>query len=174
MRELLTQIAEKGFAPIDNFMDPEAAVIGEYNVGGLVHSSDIIGLPHHVNEGRGSTQGLIPYKHSIRLIIAKVLHMNPGDWKADIVDSTRAVDNLKMHREIDEKLKKLMPVIEGIETDIKASSDIEVRMQLRDKEIQLWERKFQLDEEQRQLKKEKEQLKEIEVLLRHRQHRSIS
>ena len=152
-----------------------------------MHSSDIIGLPHHVNEGKGSTQGIISYKHLIRLIVAKLLHMNPEDWEADIIDSTRVVGKLKMHRKIDEKLKKLRPEIEAIKTDIKASSHIELRIQLRDnkielrdEEIQLWVRKFLLDDEQRQLKKEKEQLKkekeqlkEIEVLLRHRQHRSI-
>ena len=44
MRELLTQIAEKEFAPTRNKNDREAEVISKYNVGGLVQreSAEII------------------------------------------------------------------------------------------------------------------------------------
>ena len=36
MRELLTRIAEKEFASISNQMDPEAKIVSQYSVGGLV------------------------------------------------------------------------------------------------------------------------------------------
>jgi hypothetical protein len=50
MRELLTQIAENGFAPISDKEDCEAEVISKNNVGGRVQreSANIIGLPHVV------------------------------------------------------------------------------------------------------------------------------
>jgi hypothetical protein len=76
MRELLTQIAEKGFAPISDKEDCEAEVISKNNVGGLVQpgSAKIIGLPHDVWVGEG-TLGLIPSTQALRLEIAEVLHL---------------------------------------------------------------------------------------------------
>ena len=145
MRELLTQIAEKGFAPVSHFNDPEAAVIGQHNVGGLVHSNEVIGLPHHVR--RENSQGLVPYKQSIRLVIAKVLHMNPvsiADMASASAESTSAVNDLKIHGAIDEKLIELKARIEEVEFDVKACSDHDERMismkkeeLLRDEELQL-------------------------------------
>ena len=78
MRELLSQIAEKGFAPLRNIEDREAEIISKYNVGGLVRKdlSDVIGLPDAM---WGEYEyGLIPYKQSIRLVIAKQLAAYPG------------------------------------------------------------------------------------------------
>ena len=77
MRELLTQIAEKGFAPLGKKTDREAEVISQYNVGGLVQRDQavVVGLPAHV--WGENTIGLIASKHSIRLVIARVLHENP-------------------------------------------------------------------------------------------------
>jgi hypothetical protein len=59
MRELLTQIAVNGFAPISDKENREAEVISKYNVGGLVsRGSQVIGLPHDVRVGNRT--GLIP------------------------------------------------------------------------------------------------------------------
>ena len=73
MRELLSQIAEKGFAPLGNIKDREAEIICKYNVGGVVRkqAANVIGLPDTM---WGEYEyGLIPYKQSIRLVIAKQL-----------------------------------------------------------------------------------------------------
>ena len=50
MRELLTLIAEKGFAPLSKRQDREAEAISKYNVGGLVQlqGATVIGLPFDV------------------------------------------------------------------------------------------------------------------------------
>ena len=77
MRELLTQIADKGFDPLSDVRDREAEVISQYNVGGLVQrgQATVIGLPDHV--WGDHTIGLVASKQSLRLIIARVLHKNP-------------------------------------------------------------------------------------------------
>ena len=76
MRELLTQIAENGFAPINDKTDPAAEFISKKNVGGLVQRqrATVIGFPDDV-WGEHKT-GLIPSKQSIRLVIAEVLEMH--------------------------------------------------------------------------------------------------
>ena len=82
MRELLTQIAEKGFAPLRSKKDPEAEVISKNNVGGVVQfeKATVIGLPTAVH--RDHKMGLIPSKQSIRLVIAEVLEENPvPSWR---------------------------------------------------------------------------------------------
>ena len=86
MRELLTQIAVNGFAPIDDIDDSEAEIISKYNVGGQVQKdrSAVIGFP--VEMWGEHKRGLIPYKQSIRLVIAKVLEDNPF-----LADGPRAV-----------------------------------------------------------------------------------
>lgn len=152
MRELLTQIAEKGFAPVSHFNDPEAAVIGQHNVCGLVHINEVIGLPHHVR--RENSQGLVPNKQSIRLVIAKVLHMNPvsvSDMSSASADSTSDVNELKIHGAIDEQLIGLKARIEEVESNVKACSDHDERMilmkkdeLLRDEELQLWRQMEQM------------------------------
>jgi hypothetical protein len=77
MRELLTQIAENGFAPLSRETDPVAEFISENNVGGLVQRqhATVIGLPDDVWGDHDI--GLIPSKQSIRLTIAKVLETHP-------------------------------------------------------------------------------------------------
>jgi hypothetical protein len=77
MRELLTQIAENGFAPLSRETDPVAEFISENNVGGLVQRqlATVIGLPNDVWVDHDI--GLIPSKQSIRLTIAKVLETHP-------------------------------------------------------------------------------------------------
>ena len=92
MRELLIQIAEKGFAPLSDVKDPEAAVISKHDVGGVVQRGQamVIGLPDHV--WGESTIGLVASVQSIRLAIANVLHNHP-EVLADSakVDSTGVV-----------------------------------------------------------------------------------
>ena len=77
MRELLTQIAENGFALLKDKDDREAEVIRKHNVGGLVQreSDKVIGLSADAWGEHGI--GLVPYKQSVRLVIAKVLEENP-------------------------------------------------------------------------------------------------
>ena len=73
MRELLVQLAENGFVPLLDRKEAEVLAICKYNVGGIVkrQQSIVIGLP---NEVWGDyTVALVPYKQSIRLVIAKVL-----------------------------------------------------------------------------------------------------
>jgi hypothetical protein len=79
MRELLTQIAEKGFAPLSDETEPVAEFISEKNVGGLVQRqrATVTGFPDVWGEHE---IGLIPYKQSIRLVIAKVLEMHLLPW----------------------------------------------------------------------------------------------
>ena len=76
MRELLTQLAENGFAPICDVQDPEAEVISKFNVGGVVQrqNATVIGLP--VAVWGKHRLGLVPSKQSIRLVIAEVLEAN--------------------------------------------------------------------------------------------------
>jgi hypothetical protein len=80
MRELLAQIAENGFAPINDKTDPVAEFISRHNVGGLVQrrQATVIGFPDDV-WGEHKI-GLIPSKQSIRLVIAEVLEMHPLPW----------------------------------------------------------------------------------------------
>jgi hypothetical protein len=80
MRELLAQIAENGFAPINDKTDPVAEFISKHYVGGLVQRrhATVIGLPDDV--WGEHMIGLIPSKQSIRLVIAKVLEMHPLPW----------------------------------------------------------------------------------------------
>ena len=77
MRELLTQIAENGFALLKDRDDREAEVIRKHNIGGLVQrkSDKVIGLSADVWGEHGI--GLVSYKQSIRLVIANVLEENP-------------------------------------------------------------------------------------------------
>ena len=131
MRELLTQIAENGFAPVCNYR--EADVIAKYNVGGLVScGSQVIGLPSDV--WRGSFHGLIPSTQGMRLLIAEVLLKNPGfiDDNATVVSSTDVVSDLKSLSSIDKLLNRLTKEIEETEAKIEASSDAKEREQLRD------------------------------------------
>ena len=82
MRELLTQIAEKGFAPLSDKEDREAEIISKNNFGGVVQfeKATVIGLPTAVH--RDHKMGLIPSKQSIRLVIAEVLEENPvPSWR---------------------------------------------------------------------------------------------
>ena len=150
MRELLTQIAEKGFAPMSKRTDREAEVISKYNVGGLVQRerATVIGLPDLWVSAGGSI-GLIPYKQSIRLVIAEVLQMNP-ELLADIArsDSTSVAPDMKMLGAIEEQLIRLTAKIEEVESDIKASSD---------------------PDEKKLLRREKEQLRKKELILLLRQ-----
>ena len=132
MRELLTQIAEKGFAPIRAREDCDAVVISKYNVDGLVQreSAKIIGLPDDV--WMGMKLGLIPSKQSIRLVIAEVLRDNPAFFEDDArVLSTGVASDLKSLSSIDEQLIELTRKIEDVEAEIEASSDPDERKQLR-------------------------------------------
>ena len=76
MRELLSQIAEKGFAPLSNIKGKEAEIISQYNVGRVVRKqATVIGLPSAMwGEHK---LGLIPSKQSIRQVIAMELEANP-------------------------------------------------------------------------------------------------
>ena len=143
MRKLLTQIAEKGFAPLSNLKDPEAEVISQNNVGGLVHRDQVtvIGLPDHV--WGENTIGVVASKQSIRLIIARVLHMNP-ELIADSAkaDSTCAAYDLKKYSAIDEQLKGLATKIDKVEYYIEASLDPHERKLLMKKEELLREEKL--------------------------------
>ena len=133
MRELLTQIAEKGFALISDKEDLEAEVISKYNVGGLVQfeKATVIGLPLSV---RGEhTMGLIPSKQSIRLVIAEVLEENPVLSDDARAANTRVVSVFKSLSSIDEQLIGLTTKIEEVETEIKSSSDPEEKKMLRKK-----------------------------------------
>ena len=128
MRELLTQIAEKGFAPLSKKQDPEAEVISQYNVGGLVQrdQATVIGLLNHV--WGENTIGLVASKHSIRLIIARVLHINPEliAYSAN-ADSTGVVLESKEFRAHDEqsieRLLELAIEIKEAESEFKAFYD---------------------------------------------------
>ena len=157
MRELLTQIAENGFAPLSDKDDREAEVISKYNVGGLVQKgmATVIGLPDDVWVGKRKI-GIVPTKQSIRLVIAEVLHDFPGllEDNARVV-STGVVSDLKSLSPTDEQLIELTKEIEEIKAEIKASIDPEEKKQLRKKE--------------EQLRKKEEQLREKELILLRRQ-----
>ena len=148
MRELLTQIAKKGFAPLSKRQDREAEAISKYNVGGLVQlqGATVIGLPF---DACGKHRiGLIPSKQSIRLIIAEVLHMNPEDLADNArADSTSVDEDLKI---IEEQLTQLAMNIDDVESDIERSFDkssdryrfIGRKVELKNKEEQLREEKI--------------------------------
>ena len=148
MRFLLTQIAEKGFAPIITITDPLAGIISENNVGGLVRfeSATVIGLPDAVWEKHEI--GLIPSKQSIRLVIAKVLEENPFLEDNPRAVSTGLAEGSKGLSSVDEELVKVTSKIEDVEAEIKASTD---------------------PDEKKQLRKEKEQLREEKLILLRRQ-----
>lgn len=72
MKRLLTEMAVKGFVPIQDENDPLAEIISKNNVGGVVRrDSNVIGLSKNVWDGY--KYGLIPSRNSIRLVIAKIL-----------------------------------------------------------------------------------------------------
>jgi hypothetical protein len=194
MRELLTQIAENGFAPLKDKKDREAEVISKYNVGGLVQfeRATIIGLPLSV---RGEHEmGLIPSKQSIRLVIAKVLEKNPFLEDDARVVSTGVVSGLKspspktdeetsgVEKEIsrvEEEISRVEIKIEKVEAVIEKSTDPEDKKLLRKKEEQLRKKEEQLRKEkellrkkEEQLRKEKELLREERLILRRRQDSS--
>ena len=126
MRELLTQIAEKGFAPLSDVDDPEAEIISRKNVGGYVKSSKakVIGLPEHV--WLGHELGLIPSKQSMRLVIATILHRNPEILAGNATaNSTSVVHDMKKLGAIGEQSIGITEQIEEVESDIKATSDPE-------------------------------------------------
>jgi hypothetical protein len=179
MRELLTQIAENGFAPLKDKKDREAEVISKYNVGGLVQfeRATIIGLPLSV---RGEHEmGLIPSKQSIRLVIAKVLEENPVLEDDARVVSTGVVSGLKSPSptdeetsgvekdisRVEEEISRVEIKIEKVEAEIEKSTDPEDKKQLRKKEEQLRKK-------EEQLRKEKELLREERLILRRRQDSS--
>jgi hypothetical protein len=179
MRELLTQIAEKGFAPLSTKKDREAEVISKNNVGGLVQKdmSNVIGLPDSV-WGKHMI-GLIPSKQSIRLVIAKVLEDNPVLEDGPRVVSTGVVSGLKspsptdeeisgVEKEIsrvEEEISRVERKIEKVEAEIEISTDPEEKKLLRKKEEQLRKK-------EEQLRKEKELLREERLILRRRQDSS--
>ena len=150
IRELLTQIAEKGFAPLNNLEDPEAADISRHDVGGVVQrgQATVIGLPAHV--WGENTICLVASVQSIRLMIADVLHDHP-ELLADSAkaDSTGVVYDFLKYRAIDEQLIGPTAKIEEVEFDIKASSDPDERMRLGKMEEQL-----RIEKEQLRKKKE--------------------
>ena len=157
MRELLTQIAGKGFSPISDMGDREAEVITKHHVGELVQreSAKVIGEPNDVWVGEG-TLGLISSTQSKRLEIAKVLLRDPGFLEDNArVVSTGVVSDLKRLSSIDKQLNRLTKEVNETEAKIKASSDPEERKQLRN--------------EEEQLREEKEQLREKELILLRRQ-----
>ena len=144
MRELLTQIAVKGFAPLSKKQDPEAELISQNNVGGLVQrdQATVIGLPDHL--WGDNTIGLVASKQSIRLVIARV-HTNP-EVLADnsMADSTSVAYESKTFGAIDEQLIGLKAKIEIFDSDIKACSfDPDERAQLRLKKEQLRKKREQ-------------------------------
>ena len=146
MRELLTQIAEKGFAPIDDIEDSEAGIISKHNVGGQVQKerSKVIGFPDEV-WGKHTT-GLIPSKQSIRLVIAKVLDDNPVLADGPRAVKTGVVNDLKSPSLADKEISRVEIKIEEVEAEIKASTDPEEKKQLRKKEEQLRKKEEQLRE----------------------------
>ena len=149
MRELLTQIAEKGFAPISDREDREAEVITKHDVGGLVQRelAKVIGLPHDVWVYEEDL-GLIPSKQSIRSVIAEVLLKNPEFLEDNArVVSTGVASDLKSLSSIDEQLIELTKEIKEVEAEIRASTFPEERMQLRNKEERLRIKEEQLREE---------------------------
>jgi len=71
---VLKQLAEKGFAPLEDANDDAVAeVISSLNVGGVVHKTgSVVGLS---NEHWGKSRfGIVPASQSMRLVIADVLH----------------------------------------------------------------------------------------------------
>jgi hypothetical protein len=169
MRELLTQIAVNGFAPIKKLTDREAEIISKNNVGGLVQKDRamVIGFPAEV-WGK-YVMGLIPSKQSIRLVIAKVLEDNPVLADGPRAVKTGVVDDLKSPSPPDKEISKVEIKIEEVEAEIKAvvaeikaSTDPEEKKQLRKKEEKLREEKWQL-------RKEKEQLREERLIFLRRQ-----
>ena len=140
MRFLLTQIAEKGFAPISDKEDPVAKIISKNNVGGLVQrgQATVTGLPDHV-WGKHEV-GLVPTKLSIRLVIAEVLEDNPFLEDIPRAVSTGLVEGSKGLSWIDEQLVELSRNIERVGAEIKVS-DPDEKKQLRKKE-QLREEKL--------------------------------
>ena len=158
MRELLTQIAEKGFAPIDDIEDSEAGIISKHNVGGQVQKerSKVIGFPDEV-WGKHTT-GLIPSKQSIRLVIAKVLDDNPVLADGPRAVKTGVVNDLKSPSLADKEISRVEIKIEEVEAEIKASTDPEEKKQLR--------------KEKEQLRKKEEQLREAWLILLRREDSS--
>ena len=142
MRELLTQLAEKGFAPLKRVTDREAEIISKYYVGGQVQKerSKVIGFPDEVWGKHGI--GLIPYKQSIRLVIAKVLEDNPVLADGPRAVKTGVVNDLKSPSPADEEISRLETKIEEVEAEIEASTDPEEKKQLRKKEEQLREERL--------------------------------
>ena len=168
MRELLTQIAEEGFAPLSDIKDPAAAFISKHDVGGVVQRGQamVIGLPGHV--WGENTIGLVASVQSVRLVIARVLHKNPEVLADNAkIDNTGVVYDLEKYRAIDQQLIGLTAKIEEVESDIKVSSDPDERMRLGEEEEQL-------RTEKKQFRKEKERLREEEIILFSRQDGSIN
>jgi hypothetical protein len=179
MRELLTQIAEKGFAPIGDIEDREAEIISKNNVGGLVQKdmSNVIGLPLSV-WGKYK-MGLIPSKQSIRLVIAEVLEDNPVLEDGPRVVSTGVVSGLKSPSPTDEEISGVEKEISRVEEEIsrveikieKVEAEIEISTDPEDKKL-LRKKEEQLRKEKEQLRKEKELLREERLILRRRQDSS--
>ena len=146
MRELLTQIAVNGFAPIDDIDDSEAEIISKHNVGGQVQKerSTVIGFP--VEMWGKHEICLIPATQSIRLVIAKVLENNPVLADGPRAVKTGVVNDLKSPSLADKEISRVEIKIEEVEAEIKASTDPEEKKQLRKKEEQLRKKEEQLRE----------------------------
>lgn len=72
MQELLVQMVERGFAPLDNPRDARAELLNKQHVAGVVASAaTVIGLPRSV--WGDAAFGLVPTCHAARLIIAACL-----------------------------------------------------------------------------------------------------
>jgi hypothetical protein len=146
MRELLTQIAEKGFAPLSDKEDREAEIISKNNVGGQVQKDRAIVIGFPADKWGKHMIGLIPSKQSIRLVIAKVLEDNPVLEDGPRVVSTGVVSGLKSPSPTDEGISRVEIEIEEVKAEIKASTDPEEKKQLRKKEELLRKEKGQLRE----------------------------
>ena len=74
--DVLKQLANSGFYPLEEADDPIARIISENNVGGVVRKNSlIVGLNEEVWEKTDFEYGIVPSKQSMRLVIAKVLHL---------------------------------------------------------------------------------------------------
>jgi hypothetical protein len=174
MRELLTQIAVNGFAPINTnkTTNREAEIISEYNVGGRVQfeKATVIGLPADV---RGKYKmGLIPSKQSIRLVIAEVLEENPVLEDGPRVVSTGVVSGLKSPSPTDEEISGVEKEISRVEEEI---SRVERKIEKVEAEIEIStdpEEKKLLRQEKGQLRKKEELLREERLILLRRQDSS--
>ena len=139
MRELLTQIAEKGFAPLKDKEDREAEIISKNNVGGQVQKDRamVIGFP--ADKWGKYKMGLIPSKQSIRLVIAEVLEKN------SVLEAAKP--QATVMSPTDKEISRVEIKIEKVEAEIEKSTDLEEKKLLRKKEELLRKKEELLREE---------------------------